>query len=86
MASKRAATVSAWERDEHDGHYHAELHEHALRVDWHPGSAAERGSFSWSAERDERKHEPRERHEEMIGAMVAAETYAEKRAKLRAAS
>lgn len=79
-------TISAWQRDEHEGHYVAELHDWKLAVHWTPNSADRRGSFSWKAERDGVKpvhgHEP---FEEMEAAMADAEIFARRDADDRAA-
>src|SRR5688572_6860072 len=76
MSMKRAATVSAWQRDEH-GNYAAELHGFSLKVLWKPNTRRERGSFTWRAERDDVKHVSEEHYEEMEEAMAEAEACAE---------
>ncbi|MEM6788348.1 MAG: hypothetical protein AAF928_06405 [Myxococcota bacterium] len=69
-------TISAWERDEEEGHYTAEMHGWNLTVSWTPNDGVVRGFFRWSAEVGERKTEDEERFEEMQLAMAAAEAYA----------
>ncbi|MEQ9318344.1 MAG: hypothetical protein RIF41_04260 [Polyangiaceae bacterium] len=79
-------TISAWQRDEHEGHYVAELHDWTLTVSWVPNSGDKRGYFAWAAERDGAKtahsHEP---FEEMEAAMADAEIFARTDADARAA-
>jgi len=81
-------TISAWERDEHDGFYEAELHDWKLRVQWTPNKADVRGSFRWEAERaddDDTKKSSEGSYEEMEHAMAEAELFAAADAERRTA-
>ena len=51
MSSFRHPKLSAWERDEHEGHYEAELHGWTLRTSWSPKRGG-RGDFGWEATRE----------------------------------
>ncbi|HHH30543.1 MAG TPA: hypothetical protein ENK57_19680 [Polyangiaceae bacterium] len=79
-------TISAWQRDEHEGDYVAELHDWKLTVSWTPNHGEKRGHFTWTAEREGAKtahaHEP---FEEMEAAMADAEIFARNDADARAA-
>jgi len=70
------ATISAWERDEEEGSYEAEMHGWSLEVSWTPNQSDVRGYFSWTAEAGKEKVTDEERHEEMQLAMAAAERHA----------
>lgn len=79
-------TISAWQRDEHEGHYVAELHGWTLTAAWTPNAGELRGSFHWKAERDGEKTVPSEEHyEELENAMADAEIFARGDADRRAA-
>ena len=80
-------TISAWTRDEHEGHYTADLHDWTLKVSWTPNSddGLVRGSFNWTATRQGQK--PNHGHapfEEMELAMAEAEHFAATDARMRA--
>ena len=83
-------TISAWERDPHEGHYEAELHDWKLRVFWKRGDHHTRGLFHWEAERDEDTEHAHAGFTEMEAAMADAEHFAAldaaKRSKLIAAA
>ncbi len=84
-------TLSAWTRDDHDGHYAAELHDWKLEVRWSPNKPntpnepGARGAFGWKAERDDNEHKGEQRFEEMEHAMVAAEAFSAADAQRRSA-
>ena len=69
-------TISEWTRDEHEGHYEAEIAEHKLVVSWTPNTKDKRGFFSWTAERDGKETKSEETYEEMEAAMALAEIFA----------
>ncbi len=69
-------TISAWERDPHEGHYQAELHGWLLKVEWVPNTADRRGSFTWSAEQGANTQKADHPSEEMELAMAEAEHFA----------
>jgi hypothetical protein len=82
-------TISAWQRDEHEGHYSAELHDWLLEVRWTPNQGAQRGSFHWIAKRKGAADKPRrseEHYEEMSSAMAEAEAFAAHEAAARTAA
>lgn len=70
------ATVSAWQRDGHEGTYTAVIDGWTLHVGWHPEGTAKKRGFSWTAEGPDGQRlaggadEPLE---EIENAMVAAE-------------
>lgn len=70
------ATISAWERDEEEGSYEAEMHGWSLEVSWTPNEGDVRGYFSWTAEAGDQKVTDEEHYEEMELAMAAAERHA----------
>ncbi|MBM4360300.1 MAG: hypothetical protein FJ096_19515 [Deltaproteobacteria bacterium] len=75
--SVRHPTISAWQRDHHDGSYTSEAAGFALRVTWTPNSRDARGSFAWTAEHDgKRPHRSHESFEELSAAMADAEEFA----------
>ena len=75
--SVRHPTISAWQRDHHDGTYSSECAGFALRVEWSPNTADTRGSFHWTAEHDGAKaHRSHEHFEELEAAMADAEDFA----------
>src|SRR5690606_14110650 len=76
-------TISAWERDPHEGHYTAELHDWKLRVYWHSAGHATRGMFYWEATRDEDTAKGHGAFTEMEEAMADAEIFATHDAKRR---
>jgi len=77
-------TISAWQRDEHHGHYLATMHDWTLTVVWTPNSSKARGSFNWHAEHsDGEKQHGHHPFEEMSDAMADAEAFARKQARLR---
>jgi len=78
-------TIGAWEREEREGYYEAELHDWKLKVTWTPRGKDSTGGFSWVAERDERKVESEQLHEEPELAMAAAEHVAKDDADKRTA-
>ncbi len=81
------ATISAWQRDGHEGVYQAELHDWSLRVSWTPNTPTTRGAFRWKAERDgEDERAPEIEFEEIELAMAAAEQFAKQDADARAAA
>lgn len=85
MSSFPRPKLSAWERDEHDGHYQAERFGWTLQVKWTPSKPAERGYFSWLAsyEGDDGNEAQRSdvHFEEPEAAMSAAECFAQDRPK-----
>jgi hypothetical protein len=77
-------TLSAWNRDEHDGFYTAKLHDWDLKVSWSPNDGETRGSFQWVATREgEKAKYSHDSHEEMELAMAEAEQFAELDARIR---
>ena len=83
----RHATISAWERDPHQGYYTADLHGFRLKVVWTPNTAETRGSFHWVADAEgEQSHRSHESFEEMEHAMADAERFAEEAAARRTAT
>jgi len=85
MSSFRRPKLSAWERDEHEGYYQAELHGWTLRTSWSPQSprlGGERGDFGWEATREDDAGEKtlseksKEHFVELAAAMSAAEEFA----------
>ncbi|MBM4375376.1 MAG: hypothetical protein FJ095_09850 [Deltaproteobacteria bacterium] len=75
--SVRHPTISAWQRDHHDGGYTSELEGFSLRVSWTPNTREARGAFAWTVARDGAKaHHSHERFEEMEAAMADAEEFA----------
>ncbi len=85
MSAQRHATISAWTRDPHEGHYTAELHDYKLVARWTPNKGDARGSFYWTAERPGHKPIRSESHfEELEVAMADAEAFAALDARRRA--
>jgi surface antigen len=78
-------TISAWERDEHEGWYRAELHDWKLTVRWTPNTSGKRGAFAWLGERPGKTAKAHESFEEMEHAMADAEIFAQQDADTRAA-
>ncbi len=75
--SVRHPTISAWQRDAHEGHYTTEVAGFALRVRWSPNTRDARGSFRWTAERSgEKPHPSHDHYEELEEAMADAELFA----------
>lgn len=74
-------TISAWERDEHEGHYEADLFGWQLKVSWTPNKGATRGSFHWVAEQGADVHRSEHHFEEMELAMADAEHFAQRKSK-----
>lgn len=80
-------TISAWTRDEHEGHYEAQLHDWKLRVCWTPNEGDQRGSFYWTADRDgEKQRRSGDDFEECEHAMAHAEHFAHNDARQRTAT
>ncbi|RLB64780.1 MAG: hypothetical protein DRI90_03775 [Deltaproteobacteria bacterium] len=48
-------TISAWQREEREGYFEAELHDWKLRVNWSARSKDSSGGFSWEAKREGNK-------------------------------
>ncbi len=69
-------TIKAWERDAHEGHYDAELHDWKLRVFWKASGHDTRGAFHWEASRDEETEHSHHGFVEMEHAMADAEGFA----------
>jgi hypothetical protein len=78
-------TITAWERDPHEGHYDAELHDWKLRVVWKTGGHANRGMFHWEATRDEDSEHGHAGFVEIEDAMADAEHFAALDARKRSA-
>ncbi len=77
-------TISAWQREEREGYFEAELHDWKLRVTWTPRSEGSTGGFSWEAKREGEKTLESERLVEepelaMAGAEHAARLDADRR-------
>lgn len=88
MSSFRHPKLSAWERDEHEGHYQAELHGWTLRTVWSP-KRGDRGYFGWEAKREEDDGESLSKHSEdhfaeLAHAMSDAEDFARRDERRRA--
>jgi hypothetical protein len=74
-------TLTAWNRDEEEGGYKADIDDWTLRVHWHPGQTSgppradgPRRGFTWSAVGpDDRKLSSTEVREEIEHAMALAE-------------
>lgn len=79
-------TISAWTRDEHEGHYDAELHDWALRVFWKSEGHDSRGGFHWEATKDEDTEHGHHPFVEMEHAMADAEAFAALDARKRSAA
>lgn len=79
------ATISAWQRDGHEGTYSASIDGWTLQVTWHPEGPGKRRGFSWTAEDASGKRlsgGQEEPIEEIENAMVAAEEAARHAARL----
>jgi hypothetical protein len=69
-------TISAWSRDHDSGAYQAEIDGWSLEVRWTPNERERRGSFSWTAAKDDLKEAAGRSFEEMVVAMAHAERFA----------
>ena len=71
------ASVSLWQRDEHDGTYTAEINGYTLRLKWKPEAPGERRGFTWEASQEGKEPlKADELHEEPEIAMAHAEAFA----------
>jgi len=71
------ATVSIWQRDEHDGTYSAELNGYTLHLTWKPEAPGERRGFLWEAKQEGKESvKSSALHEEAELAMAEAEAFA----------
>jgi len=78
MSSFRAPTIAAWERDEHEGTYQAEMQGWTLTTFWTPNDGATRGCFYWEASREGANKPQRSGEDfvELAHAMSDAEAFA----------